>query len=128
MLKLRILYEKIEEKLNPSVRYLCYKLMNLCVCVYLRLYVFQTLQSIFHSLILVDINNINNLQNITSVYLEALCFLSNLVAKNPTWMSLYSEVLNEKHVYNVLAFIIYNGPKHMKQKVLDLITKFSQQR
>lgn len=100
----------------------------MCLCIYLCLYFFQTLQSMFHSLILVDINNLNNLQNITCVYLEALYFLSNLVAKNPTWMSLYSEVLNEKHVYTVLAFIIYNGSKHMKQKVLDLITKFSQQR
>lgn len=77
---------------------------------------------------LIDIKDQNNLQNITFVYTEALCFLSELVTKNPTWMSLYSEVLNHKHVYSVLAYIIYNGPKKMKQKVLDLITKFSQQR
>lgn len=44
------------------------------------------------------------------------------------WMSLYSEVLNQKHLYNVLAFVIYNGPKNIKLKVLNLITKFSQQR
>lgn len=104
MLKMQNLYEIIEEKLNIS-----------------------SLQSLFHSLILIDINNLNNLQNITSVYIEALCFLSELVAKNPTWMSLYSEILNQKHVYRVLAFIIYKGSKIMKQKVLDLITKFSQQ-
>jgi len=77
---------------------------------------------------LVDINNLDNLQNIKCVYLEALCFLSDLVAKNPSWMSLYSEVLNQKQVYSVLAFVIYNGPKHTKQKVLNLVTKFSQQR
>lgn len=77
---------------------------------------------------LVDIEDFNNLQNITSVFIEALCFLSDLVAKNPIWMPLYSEVLNRKQVYSILAFIIYNGPKNMKQKVLDLITKFSQQR
>ncbi|XP_060834763.1 uncharacterized protein LOC132917839 [Rhopalosiphum padi] len=104
MLKMQNLYEIIEEKLNIS-----------------------SLQSLFHSLILIDINNLNNLQNITFVYIEALCFLSELVAKNPTWMSLYSEILNQKHVYRVLAFIIYKGTKNMKQKVLDLITKFSQQ-
>lgn len=75
-----------------------------------------------------DINDLNNLQNITFVYVEALCFLSDLVAKNPMWMSLYSEVLNQKHVYNVLAYIIYNGSKKKKQRVLDLIAKFPQQR
>jgi len=91
-------------------------------------FILQSLQSLFHSLILIDINNLNNLQNITFIYIEALCFLSELVAKNPTWMSLYSEILNQKHVYRVLAFIIYKGSKIMKQKVLDLITKFSQQR
>ncbi|XP_060862831.1 uncharacterized protein LOC132939589 isoform X2 [Metopolophium dirhodum] len=104
MLKMKNLYKIIEEKLHIS-----------------------SLQSLFHSLILVDINNLNNLQNITNVYIEALCFLTELLAKNPTWMSLYSEILNQKHVYHVLAFIIYKGSKNMKQKVLDLITKFSQQ-
>lgn len=104
MLKMQNLYAIIEEKLHVS-----------------------SLQSLFHSLISVDIKNLNNLQNITFVYIEALCFLSELVAKNPTWMSLYSEILNQKHVYRVLAFIIYKGSKNMKQKVLDLITKFSQQ-
>lgn len=77
---------------------------------------------------LVDIKDLNNLQNIMHVFIEALCFLSDLVAKNPTWMPLYSEVLNQKQVYSILAFIIYNGPKNLKQKVLDLVTKFSQQR
>ncbi|XP_003247737.1 uncharacterized protein LOC100576041 [Acyrthosiphon pisum] len=104
MLKMKNLYKIIEEKLHIS-----------------------SLQSLFHSLILVDIKNLNNLQNITNVYIEALCFLSELLAKNPMWMSLYSEILNQKHVYHVLAFIIYKGSKNMKQKVLDLITKFSQQ-
>uniref|UniRef100_A0A2H8TVK4 Protein CIP2A n=1 Tax=Melanaphis sacchari TaxID=742174 RepID=A0A2H8TVK4_9HEMI len=104
MLKIQQLYEIIDENLNIS-----------------------SLQSLFHSLILIDINNLNDLQNVTFVYIEALCFLSELVAKNPTWMSLYSEILNQKHVYRVLAFIIYRGSKNMKQKVLDLITKFSQQ-
>lgn len=82
----------------------------------------------FHSLILIDIKDLNNLQNIAHVYIEALCLLSDLVVKNPMWMNLYSELLNEKHVYNVLAFVIYNEPKSLKQKVLYLITKFSQQR
>lgn len=77
---------------------------------------------------LIDINDLNKLENITFVYIEALCFLSDLVAKNPIWMSLYSEVLNQKHVYIALAYIIYNGKKKMKQRVFDLITKFSQQR
>lgn len=75
-----------------------------------------------------DINDLNNLQNISFVYIEALCFLSDLVAKNPMWMTLYSEILNQKHVYNVLAYIIYSGSKKMKQRVFDLVTKFSQQR
>jgi len=92
------------------------------------IYIFQTLQPIYSPLILTKINDLNNLQNVTCVYLEALCFLSDFVAKNPHLMTLYSEVLNEKNVYIVLAFIIYKSPKHMKQKVLDLITKFSQQR
>lgn len=92
------------------------------------IFIFQSFQSVFHSLILVDIKDTNNLQNISSLYIEALSFLSDLVAKNPKWMSLYSEVLNQKQVYSVLAYIIYNGPKKMKRKVLDLITKFSQQR
>lgn len=79
-------------------------------------------------MILGDIKDLNNLQNFSPVCIEALYFLSDLVAKNPKWMSLYSEVLNQKHVYNTLAHVIYNGSKMMKQKVLDLITKFSQQR
>lgn len=70
----------------------------------------------------------NNLKNITFVYIEALCFLSDLVVKNLTWMSLFSEILSQKHVYYVLAFVIYNGSKYMKQNVLELVTKFSQQR
>lgn len=90
--------------------------------------IFQSLQSIFHSLSLIELKDLNNLKNISFVYIEALCFLSDLVAKNPTWMSLFSEVLNQKHVYYVLAFIIYNGSKNMKLKVLELVTKFSQQR
>lgn len=76
----------------------------------------------------VDIKDINNLQNITFVYIEVLYFLSDLRTKNPKWMSLHSEILNQKHVYSVLAFILYNGPKNMKQKVLELVTQFSQQR
>ncbi|XP_050419664.1 uncharacterized protein LOC126832775 [Adelges cooleyi] len=104
MLKLRNLYEKIDDKLNCS-----------------------SLQLLFHSLMLVDIKIPCNLENIQFVYVEALCLLSDLVNKNPKWMSLYSEVLNQKHVYYILAFVIYNGSKKMKQRVLDLITKFSQQ-
>ncbi|VVC31727.1 Armadillo-type fold,Armadillo-like helical [Cinara cedri] len=104
MLKLHNLYEKIEEKLSLF-----------------------SLQSIFNSFILIDLKDLNNLKHIAFVYIEVLCFLSDLVANNPTWMSLFSEVLNQKHVYYVLAFIMYNGSKNMKQKVLELVTKFSQQ-
>lgn len=47
MLKLRTLYEKIEEKLNPSVRYFCYKPMHLCVYVYIFMFVFFSDSSIY---------------------------------------------------------------------------------
>ncbi|XP_050542983.1 uncharacterized protein LOC126906419 [Daktulosphaira vitifoliae] len=104
MLKLHNLYEKIEDKLD-----------------------YTSLQLLFHSLMLVDVKNPCNLQNVNIAFVEALCFLSDLVNKNPKWMCLYSEVLNQKNVYYIIAYILYNGSKKMKQKVLDLITKFSQQ-
>ncbi|XP_066586572.1 protein CIP2A homolog L [Prorops nasuta] len=56
----------------------------------------------------------------TSFYIHALALTANLAAKNSSWLTLYTELLDKKQVQMVIALGLFTGDVETKQKVLQL--------
>ncbi|PSN46209.1 hypothetical protein C0J52_13148 [Blattella germanica] len=82
----------------------------------------QTMQKIFQPLLTMEPKEGDNLfeSEVTTYYVHALDFMSDLTSHDAHWMKLYSEILQHKQVQMVLAVALYTGKEDVKRQVLAL--------